>query len=73
MKYTYPFYKEENEDRQVGLLIPFLGGVLLGGLIAPSFNKPIYNPYPQYPQMPNNYYNNYQMYPYQNYPYNKYY
>ena len=76
MRYTYPFYREEHNDyRQIGgLLLPFLGGVLIGGLVSPSFkNQAPYYPYPQYPYPTNQYYQNYPTYysnynPYQ-YPY----
>ena len=76
MRYTYPFYREEhNDNRQIGgLLLPFLGGVLIGGLVSPSFkNQAPYYPYPQYPYPTNQYYQNYPTYysnynPYQ-YPY----
>ena len=71
MRYTYPFYREErNDNRQIGgLLLPFLGGVLIGGLVSPGFkNQAPYYPYPQY-QYPYQYYQNYQTYYPNYYPY----
>lgn len=66
--YCYNCYRHRPQERS--LLIPFIGGALIGGLISPFFIKnssqPVYyNPYPQY-----NYYPGY-TYPYQNnyYPY----
>ena len=58
MNYKKPFYLEEDQDRNVSLLIPFLGGVLLGGIIAPKINNnqgSYYTPYPGYYYPPYNY------------------
>ena len=58
MNYKKPFYLEEDQDRNVSLLLPFLGGVLLGGIIAPKINNnqgSYYSPYPSYYYPPYNY------------------
>ena len=67
MRYVKPFYREvyddNDENRFGGVLIPFIGGALIGGLFASSYNQnhaPTYYPYNPYPM---NYY-----YPYQTYP-----
>lgn len=62
MSCKYCYYPEPKPNQRGGFLIPFVGGLLIGGLAAPYFiknNQPTYYPYSQ----PN--YNNY--YPY-NYP-----
>lgn len=84
MRYVKPFYREDysddNETRFGGVLIPFIGGALLGGLFASSYNnRPMnYYPYPSnqgyYPvKTPMNNYYPYQTYqtyyPSNNYPY----
>lgn len=80
MRYVKPFYREVNDEteRFGGILIPFIGGALIGGLFASNRpnnqNVPYYYP-PYYPI--NNYnvpsspeyisYNYYPLYyPYQN-------
>ncbi len=64
MRYVEPFYREVNDNERFGeVLIPFLGGALLGGLFAPAKQVPVYVPsYPSY-----NYGGYYPMY--SNYPY----
>lgn len=74
MRYVQPFYREvEDEERFGGVLIPFIGGALLGGLFASGVsNHNNYVPYNNYP--PVNYYSRppyqtYLQYPsYQTYP-----
>lgn len=69
MSYPYCHHCYRHIDNQHrSLLIPFIGGAIIGGLVTPFFIKnnpqPVYyNPYPQY--------NYYQGYPYPNnyYPY----
>lgn len=55
-----PIRNINNGDRFIGggFLGPFILGGITGGLLAPSFQRPIYGPiypyppYPQYPQYP---------------------
>ena len=59
----YPMVNQ-NEERFIGPLIPFLGGALVGYVVArPNFNsyyQPYYPPYYQYPSYP--YYQSYTPY-----------
>lgn len=60
----YPQYNYSRNNQRFGsFLVPFVGGLLIGGIAAPYFinNK---NNYP----MSNNPYNNYPSYPVYNYP-----
>ncbi len=82
MRYVPPFYREVEDDNNErfagGVLIPFLGGALLGGLFASSRpnNYIPYNNYPPYYAQPQPYpyyyqYPTYYMSPTsQQYPYN---
>ena len=73
MRYLYPYFKEEkDEDRTVGLLVPFLGGILLGGLISNKNQGGTYPGYYQYPYNPY-YTNTYIPGPYYSYNYPIYY
>lgn len=53
MRYVKPYYREVDDDNRFGgILIPFIGGALIGGLFAanrPMQNYIPYNYYPQYP------------------------
>ena len=42
------------QDRFIGggFLGPFILGGITGALVSPSFNRPIYYPYPPYPYYP---------------------
>ncbi len=77
MRYVKPFYREVNDDNERfgGILIPFIGGALIGGLFA-SNNRPNnqYVPYSNYNYYPPYYpMNNYNVPPYQEYiTYNNY-
>ncbi len=69
---TYPMTTTENSTNRVGgILLPFVGGLLIGGLFAPPkgggnyyggpqpypYQQPIYyQPYPPYPYPVNNTY-----------------
>lgn len=50
------------QNRFGGILLPFLGGLLIGGLVVPKYNQP----YPQQPPYP--YYPPYQSPIYYQYP-----
>ena len=49
-------YEEEtdNQNRFGGILLPFIGGLLIGGLVVPKYNQPYpqQGPYPYYPPYP---------------------
>lgn len=60
----YYYYQNPNQYRgPLNLLVPFIGGALIGGIISPYFYKPTY--YPPY-NIP---YQNPGYYPYTNYQY----
>lgn len=69
----YPYYQKEKNNRS-GILLPLVGGILIGGIISPYIYKNNYqNQYPPYNPYMNNYppqYPTYQMgnytYPYSN-------
>lgn len=49
------FNNPNNQSRFGGILLPFLGGLLIGGMFMPHPNnyQPIpYQPYPYYPEYP---------------------
>lgn len=51
--YTYDYIPYRGEERFGGLLLPFVGGLLVGGLFAPG-QGPLY-PTPQQPYPPTSY------------------
>ena len=53
------YYYSNGESRFIGPLLPFVGGLLVGGLITP---RPNYQPYPYYYPQP--YYPPVSYYPY---------
>lgn len=74
-------YYNDDQTRFIGPILPFVGGLLVGGLVAPSFKTnqqptpiyyqpvqyyPVSTPYPYYPYNPN-----YPNYPYQNKAYSQ--
>ena len=74
----YPYH--DNKNNRSGLLLPFVGGLLVGGIAAPLFIKNNYSqpnytyypaPYPYYQYGYPVYQNNNYTYPYQ-YGYYKY-
>lgn len=74
MKYEKPFFREKEDDRLASSIIPFIGGALIGGLVAYNINKTpsYYPPYNNYgynnqPYYPYNNMNNYAQNPYYNY------
>lgn len=52
--YPNSFKRINNNDRFIGggFLGPFILGGITGGLLAPSFQRPIYGPIPMYPYPP---------------------
>lgn len=49
-----PINRINNKDRFIGggFLGPFILGGITGGLLAPTFQRPIYGPMPIYPYPP---------------------